>query len=144
MLQTDEFLTGGTTGVAKVCDIVHGERCWLCETFGENASVSLCAGRRVILVSKQEDCLWGNSTDLGSLLSIREEIEGGEDVTCLRVLELVDNFIEGIRVVDGSNDTAGADGSQDGDTKVVLLILFVVLLFEGSIVRSFRSSNRKK
>lgn len=117
---SDQLLTGGATGVAEVCDVVHRQGCWLCKTLAKDTPVSPLSRQSIILVSKKKDSLGSNPADLCRLCGGGKEIRCGNNVASLRVCELVHDLIKGIRVIDGGDDATSAKSTEDRDSKVVL------------------------
>lgn len=111
--------TSGATGVAKVSNILHVNFDRGGQTLGEDRAVRDLARGSIIFV-EQEDVLGGNVADLGSLVGSGQQVSGGDHELGARVLELVDNLVDSVRVVDGGDDTSCAQGTENWDTKVVL------------------------
>lgn len=111
--------TSGATGVAKVSYILHVNLDRGGQTLGKDRAVRDLA-RGSIIGTEQEDVLGGDVADLGSLGGSGQQINSGDHKLGARVLELVNDLIDCIRVVDGGDNTSCAQGTEDWDTKVVL------------------------
>lgn len=115
-------VTGGARRVAEVGNIIHIDLDGSSEALGKDGLVSLVAS--LVLATKEEDAFTLDAADLGCLESGREEIDGGDHIRGARVLELVDDLLEGIRVVDSCHDASCAQCSQNWHSKVVLLVVW--------------------
>lgn len=117
-------VTGGARRVAEVGNIIHIDLDGSSKTVGKDGLVGLVAS--LVLATKEEDVLTLNGADLGCLEGSREEIDGSDHVRGARILELMDDLLEGVGVVDGCHNTSCAQCSQNWHSKVVLFIVMEV------------------
>lgn len=121
-MTTQMGVTGGSRRVAEIGNLIHIDLDGSSEALGKDGLVGLVAS--FVLATKEEDVFTLDAADLGCLEGGREEINGGDHVRGTRVLELVDDLLESVRVVDSCHNTSCAQCSKNWHSKVVLLVLW--------------------